>query len=300
MRVALVGAGALGSAYAARLSAFGNCDLSIVASVPMPPASVRVERVDDGAATEWARPASVRTVPKDTDVVIVCVRYEQLDSAARTVGSGSAPVVVMTPILPRDHESLNAALPARIVTSMPGVVAYRNERGVVRYWLPRLAATLIELRIAAGAEVELVRRLERAGVAAKLDAEVLQRNIATTLSFLPLAIAVDIGGGIDNALQDEALLTVAIDAAREGRALGQSIGRPPAWAAMLMRFIGPFALKAGVAIARARAPEALKYTEEHFGRKLHAQNVAMAHAILGLAREKSARREAMERLFGRL
>ncbi|HEV3189710.1 MAG TPA: 2-dehydropantoate 2-reductase N-terminal domain-containing protein, partial [Polyangiaceae bacterium] len=96
MRVALVGAGALGSAYAARLSAFGNCDFSIVASVPMPPASVRVERVDDGTATEWARPASVQTVPKDTDVVIVCVRYEQLDSAARTVGSGSAPVVVMT------------------------------------------------------------------------------------------------------------------------------------------------------------------------------------------------------------
>ncbi len=300
MRVALVGAGALGSTYAARLSTLGNCEFSIVEKLPTPATSVRLERVDDGDTIEWARPAGVHAVPKDTDIVMLCVRYEQLDSAAKTVGSGSAPVVVVTPILPRDYASLNAALPERIVTSMPGVVAYRNERGVVRYWLPRMATTLVEQRTASGKEVELVRRLEQAGVAAKLEPEVLQRNIATTLSFLPLAIAIDVAAGIDNVLQDDALLAVAIDAAKEGRALGQSLGKPPAWAAMLMRFIGPLALKAGVAIARARAPEALKYTEEHFGRKLHAQNVAMANAILDLAREKGAKRDAMERLFDRL
>jgi 2-dehydropantoate 2-reductase len=300
MRVALVGAGALGSTYAARLALLGKCDFSIIASVPVPADTVRIERVDNGDAMEWMRPEGIPAVPQDADIVVVCVRYEQLDAAAKSVGRGSAPVVVMTPTLPQDYARLNAALPTRIVLSMPGVVAYRSERGVVRYWLPRLATTLIELRAAPGAEAEFVNRLVRAGIAAKLDPEVLQRNIATTLSFLPLAIAVDVGGGIDTVLRNDELLALAIDAAKEGRALGQSLGKPPAWAAMLMRFVGPLVLKGGVAIARARAPEALQYTEEHFGHKLHAQNVAMAQAILALAREKGAKRHAMERLFGRL
>src|SRR5258708_352879 len=115
MHVALVGAGALGSTYAARLAALRDCDFSIVASVPLPSAPIRIERVDDGDTMEWRRPAGVRVVPPDADLVMVCVRYEQLDSVAKSVGSGSAPVVVMTPILPRDHARLNAALPARIV-----------------------------------------------------------------------------------------------------------------------------------------------------------------------------------------
>jgi ketopantoate reductase len=250
MRVALVGAGALGLTYAARLATLGNCDFGIVTSKAAPAALVRIERVDDGETIEWMRPAGMQAVPRDADLVMLCVRYEQLDAAAKSVGRGSAPVVVMTPIFPKDYSRLSAAIPARIVTSMPGVVAYRNERGVVRYWLPRLATTLVELRAASGAEAELVGSLERAGMAAKLDPEVLQRNMATTLSFLPLAIAIDVGGGIDNVLQNDELLAVAIDAAKEGRALGRSFGKAPAWAAMLMRFIGPLALKAGVARAR--------------------------------------------------
>jgi ketopantoate reductase len=298
MHVALVGAGALGSTYAARLTALGDCDFSVVASVPTPFASIRIERVDDGDTIEWRRPPGLQVVPPDADLVMICVRYEQLDSVATSVGSGSAPVVVMTPILPRDHARLNAALPARIVTCMPSVVAYRAERGVIRYWLPRLATTLVERRAASGTEVEFVNRLVRAGITAKLESEVLQRNIATTLSFLPLGIAIDVGGGIDKVLRNDELLAIAIEATKEGRALGELLGRPPAWAAMLMRFVGPLALKAGVAIARARAPEALRYTEEHFGHKLHAQNVAMANAILDLAREKGVRRDAMDRLFG--
>jgi ribosomal protein L31E len=55
-----------------------------------------------------------------------------------------------------------------------------------------------------------------------------------------------------------------------------------------------------VALARARAPEAVAYVEQHFGRKLHAQNVAMGTRIVELAKQKGTRRSAIEHLLERL
>jgi hypothetical protein len=69
---------------------------------------------------------------------------------------------------------------------------------------------------------------------------------------------------------------------------------------MLLRFVGPFTLKVSVGLARSRAEEAVRYVERHFGRKLHAQNVAMASRIVDLATEKFTRRDALQRLLQRL
>jgi hypothetical protein len=44
-------------------------------------------------------------------------------------------------------------------------------------------------------------------------------------------------------------------------------------------------LRFGVAVARKRYPEAFAYVEDHFGRKLHAQNLVMAKAMVDLAHE---------------
>jgi len=129
---------------------------------------------------------------------------------------------------------------------------------------------------------------------------VLTRNVATTVSFIPLAMALDVAGSIDALLQDHALLALGFDAVDEGRELGRAVGKAEAWASTLLRFAGPLTLKVGVGLARSRAPEALAYVEEHFGRKLHEQNVALAAGMIDLAAQKGTRREALRRLSSRL
>jgi hypothetical protein len=193
-----------------------------------------------------------------------------------------------------------AALPGRVVTGMPSVVSYVNDAGATRYWLPRSATTYVEPRGEAGAEVELVGRMTRAGVRARLERDVLARNVATTVSFIPLAMALDAAGSLDALLADRALVDLAFAAAREGAELGRTVGKAEAWASTLLRFAGPRTLRIGIGLARSRSPEALAYAEQHFGRKLHAQNVAMAAQMVDLAREKGMPAAKMAELLARL
>jgi hypothetical protein len=78
------------------------------------------------------------------------------------------------------------------------------------------------------------------------------------------------------------------------------VGKAEAWASMLLRFVGPFTLKVSVGVARSRAEEAVRYVERHFGRKLHAQNVAMAARIVEMAKDKGTRHDALDLLLQRL
>jgi hypothetical protein len=250
----------------------------------------------------WEVPARVTTAPADADVMLAFVRYEQLDTLPERVAASSAPVVVMTPMLLADHARLSAALPGRVVTGMPSVVSYLNDAGAIRYWLPEVATTFVEQRpgASAGAEVDLVKRLTRAEIRAKLATDVLTRNVATTVSFIPLAMALDAAGSIEALLDDHALLHLAFDAADEGRELGRAVGKAEAWASTLLRFVGPLTLKVGIGLARSRAPEAVAYVEQHFGRKLHAQNVVMARRIVDLAEDRGTPHEALRKLLERL
>ena len=78
------------------------------------------------------------------------------------------------------------------------------------------------------------------------------------------------------------------------------MGKAEAWASPLLRFVGPMTLKVGIGLARSRAPEAVAYVEQHFGRKLHAQNVVMARRIVDLAVERGTPHEALRKLLERL
>ena len=303
MRVCIVGAGALGSVYGARLARWGGCEVSVVARAAAPPATLRLEKVDDGDVLVWNAPARQTEPPTDVDAILAFVRYDQLEALPARVGSSRAPVIVLTPMMPRDHARLAEALPGRVVTGMPSVVSYLNDAGAIRYWLPRSATTLVEQCSAAGAnttEAELVKRLTRAEIRARLEPGVLERNVATTVSFIPLAMALDAARSLDALLADPALLSLALDATREGRELGQAVGKAEAWASTLLRFIGPRMLKIGVGMARSRSPEALAYAEQHFGHKLHAQNVAMAEQMVDLARDKGTPYARMAELLVRL
>jgi hypothetical protein len=231
------------------------------------------------------------------------VRVEQLDPALDAVlaATGDVPLVTLTPLLPHDLDALQAAHGARVRVAMPGVVSYVTREGVCRYWLPRVAPTLVDATPPIEDAVrELVSRLATAGFGGKLEAGVRDTNPATTIAFIPLAMGVDAGGGVDALLADRALLRTALAAVAEGLELAGRIGKTPGWVGLLTRFAGPTSLKVGIALAKARYPEALAYVEEHFGRKLHAQNVAMARGIVELAEAKGSRSEALRALLGRL
>jgi hypothetical protein len=203
--------------------------------------------------------------------------------------------------MPADYTRLRAALGGRVVAAMPNVVAYAKDDGTTRYWLPRAATTLIEeARPADATLTALCEALDAAGISARQEMGVHETNPATTIAFIPLAMGLDAAGGIDALLGDEAMLDLSLRAAAEGAALAHRVGKVATWASVVLRFVGPTTLKLGVALARSRAPEAVAYVEAHFGRKIHAQNVAMADAIVELARDRGVPHDAMIALTARL
>jgi 2-dehydropantoate 2-reductase len=235
-----------------------------------------------------------------SDVALICVRYEDLDGVVPRLSDTSAAIVVLTPMMPPDRDRFARALGRPVIAGMPSVLAYENSAGAIRYWLPRVATTWIERVSPPGPGADFVQRLTRSGIGARLDFDVLARNAATTVSFVPLSMALDVGGSVDAVLTDSALLSLALEAAAEGRELGRVLGKAEAWASTLLRFAGPLALRLGVGVVRSRSPEIIGYVEKHFGRKLHAQNVVMAERIVELATERGTRRAALTKLLARL
>jgi hypothetical protein len=261
---------------------------------------IRLERTEDEDVLEWTSPPHIDRPSPGSDVVLVCVRYEDLDGLVARLSGISSALIVLTPMMPSDRDRLARALGRPLVAGMPSALAYEKSAGVIRYWLPRVATTWIERRSPPGPEIDLVQRLNWAGISARLDSDALGRNAATTVSFVPLAMALDVGGGVDAVLADSALLSLALEAAAEGRELGRTLGKAEAWASTLLRFAGPLALRLGVGVVRSRSPEIIGYVEKHFGRKLHAQNVVMAERIVELATEHGTRRKALTKLLERL
>jgi hypothetical protein len=307
MHVAILGAGALGRVYGVRLATAqaGHPDISFVVR----PARVSergafpIVRID-GDRAEHTLPEPVRTlaVPAHADVVLVCVRAEQMVEVLPLLSQRpAASVVLLTPMMPHEYERIAQRLGPRVRAAMPGVVAYVNPEGVTRYWLPRVAPTLIdEPRPPIATVTELVAALQASGVPTCLELGVHEMNPATTVAFIPLVMGLDAAGSIDALLADRALLGLSIRATKEGLQLSKRLGRAAGWVGMLTRFVGPRMLKIGVAIGRSRSPEAVRYVEEHFGRKLRAQNVEMATAMIELAREKGTSHAALESLHARL
>jgi 2-dehydropantoate 2-reductase len=304
MHVAMIGVGALGQIYGVRLATLGACSVTFVIKPGRRPAPLRITRIEaDGSSIDLKRPAVDTRVPDAADVVVVCVRAEQLDAAldGLLAAGPRVPVVMLTPMLPPDLERLAHVHGARIRAGMPGVAGYLTRDGSCRYWMPRVAPTLIDAAPPVPAAVEdLAGALRAAGFGVRLENDVHKTNPATTISFIPLAMGMDAAGGIAPLLADRPLLRITLDAVVEGKALAAQVGHTPTWIDLLARFAGPISLRLGVGLARSRAPEVLSYVEEHFGMKLHAQNLAMARVIVAMAREKGTRADALQRLLGRL
>lgn len=302
MRIAIVGAGALGAVYGVRLAAAGNTVTFVVREARAKAApKLELKRIDgDEEGHLLDAPLYATSVPADADVVLVTVRQNQLDDElVKLLVPSTQAVCVLTPMFPDDFTRLEGALGRRVFPTMPSVVSY-EKNGVIRYWLPRSATTQIESENGAPALLGLANALAKAGISATLKKDVLAENVATMVSFMPIAFALDAAGGVDALLADDDLVDLAIDGVKEATELAKRIGKPATWAGLLLHFVGKLTLRTGVAIAKRRSPEAVFYVEEHFGRKLHAQNVAMAEWMARAAAQHGVEDEQLRALCTRL
>jgi predicted dinucleotide-binding enzyme len=310
MHVTLVGAGALGRAYGVLLAASGVEVAWVVREARAEETTpFAIERINGDKSREAvAKPARVLEVPENTDAVLVAVRFDHVHASAggdrlsETLRDAPAvPVVMLTPMLPKQHGALEVAAGRRIIAAMPGIAGYLDERDVVRYWILSAATTLIDEAAPDRSPLEdLARVLSKAGAATRLERDVGHLNAATTISFFPLIAAIDAAGGVDAAVGDKELLANAVEAAKEAEHLAAKIGRIAPWAQVLARFVGPFTLKPGVALAKRVAPEAVKFIESHFGPKLHDQHLAMGEAIQAIGRDLGHPMPALDQLMERV
>ncbi|MEZ4311817.1 MAG: 2-dehydropantoate 2-reductase N-terminal domain-containing protein [Polyangiaceae bacterium] len=309
MRIAIVGAGALGRAYGVRL-ALGGEDVRFVVrpSRLKAPAPFVIEQVNgDKERSVLDHPELVSEIPADTEIAIVTVHHDQLvktapESDGKTIAQllaagPSVPIVTLTPLFPKHVAALESAAKKTILPGMPGVTGYIDDRGVLRYWVPRSAMTFFDMRGAGTVVEDLARRLTRLLVPTQLERDVGALNAATTVAFFPFTAALGIAGSVDAVLANKELVAAVIEAAKECEALAKKTGRVASWAVLLGRFIGPFTLKPGVMLARRIAPEAVKFVEAHFGPKLSGQHALIGEAILGLGREQGMPMPELTRLL---
>jgi hypothetical protein len=301
MHVSVVGAGALGCVYGARLAKLARVDVSFVVRRARTEPLV-LQRIDAPEELRLETPRWTTSIPADATVLLLCVGANDLDDAlVASLRAHAAPIVTLTPLLPRDYSRLRDAFGKRLLPGMPSVASYRANSGVVRYFLPRAAQTLIEEPRPLLPDIDrLTRALNEAGIGSRMQIGTYEINAATTVTFLPLAFALDVAGSVDALFDDKELLRLALAAAREGDTLGQSLGKAASWAELLASFIGPTMLKIGVGLAKRRSPEAVHYVEQHFGAKMHAQNVVMAEEIAALAESRKVPSAALNALAGRV
>ncbi len=114
MHVTLLGAGALGRIYGLRLLAASDEVAFVVRPArAMETSPFVIEQVNGGQRRDVAeQPRRVTAVPAETRVVLLPIRFDQIalnETAALLRAAPSVPIVVLTPLLPRQQAALEAA-----------------------------------------------------------------------------------------------------------------------------------------------------------------------------------------------
>jgi 2-dehydropantoate 2-reductase len=309
MHVIVLGAGALGRIYGARIAATGVPVSFLVRKSRIDESfSFVIEQVNGEKRRDMIeQPKRIDAIPSDATLVLLTVRFDQIDHIRRDpndelahllLAGPAVPIIVMSPMLHPQLEALKNVVGRRVVCAMPGVAGYVDDvddRGVVRYWATGIAPTLFDDEasgethsLSRDALEVLARRLTNDGLPTRFERDVASLNAASTTAFFPLIAAIDAGHGVDGVLGDKELLETALSASKECDALAKTIGKVAPWAQLLTRFVGPYTIKPGVSLARRVVPETARFVERHFGQKLHAQHLAMGETIRDIGREQGA------------
>ncbi len=287
MHVAIIGAGTLGTVYGVHLAHAGACVSFVVRSnheTPSRPALI--ENVSSRRQLSLPAPDKTTHVLPNTEVVLLCVRAENLNDVldAHANASPAVPWISLTPLLPAALIRARDATRGRLVAAMPGVAAYQPEgSSVIRYWTPRWTPTLLDQSFATNAAVlRWVSLARTSGIPAQFASNVDKLNPATTITFLPLVLLLDLSGGTVQQALASGMLDIASKAVRECRSIANTIGQVPAWAATAANLMRPASLRATIAMATMTYPEAIRFVERHFGRKTHVQNLGLAQDVIAL------------------
>ncbi len=304
MHVAVYGAGALGCVYGVRLATRTSTTVSFVVrpkrvSERTP---IAIEPAAGGDREEIVEPVRVSRIPEDADVVLLAVGTEDLEAIRPVLDASAAPIVVVTPMMPKDWRAMRTAFGARVLAAMPNVISYLNEANVVRYWLAPQPTRIDEPRAGGHGDVvrELATTLDRAGLSTRLELAVHETNPATTVCFIALGMGIALAGGLEALAANGPVLDLVRAACSEGVDLARRIGRPdPAATLAPILAYGPV-LRLVLRLLAWRSPEALHYADAHFGTKLVVQHREMAVTMAELAREKGTPSEALAALAARL
>ena len=233
-RIAVFGAGVIGSLYAGRLAAAGY-ETAVVARGPRADQLRRdgIRIVDERTGRETA----VRIRVADSlrgfrpDAVLVAVRKDQAEAAARAISEDDpgCAIIPMVNAVDGHPEFRSRFEERRLAFAFPGAGGERLPDGYVRYTIvPGLVqATTMG---PAGPETDpvpllpLLRALRRAGFPARLERDMGAWQKTHVALVSPIADALYAKGGDHRALaRDPATLRLMIRAIRDGfRALGAS------------------------------------------------------------------------------
>ncbi len=287
LRVTVVGAGCLGSVYAAHLAKV--VDLTVVARDPGDRGTTTTLRVgrDLGGLVQEVVVPRASLAPLDTEVVLLAVRSDQAEAALESLAAASAAVVVsLTPLLPPTRARLAATLGDRLVPAMAGAIAYRKDTHVA-YYTPRSLPTRLGQPAPhhAARVQELLAALEQGGLPTTPPAAEVPGVVAATVTaLLPILLGVPAAGGsIDAMLADESVLKLGLAATKECRAIAAQLGPLPGFVSLFLSFATPFTIRAGIKLGKSRAPASIDILEGHFGRRLATQNHALVRDVLAVA-----------------
>jgi hypothetical protein len=296
VKITVVGAGATGRVFAAHLVSVG-ADVSVL-SRHAPPAASGVERAD-GSGRMLADAAHAHSgFAAGSDAALACVPAEAVsDDLLTGLDKLRAPIVFMMPLLPESWHRIRERLGARAVAAIPGVTGYVRSDGVVRYWLPRSAPTVIDADAGLG---ELATLLDASGVHTRPEREVSATNQAVTATFLPLVMALAASGSTHAALANPMLLGEATDATGEAQRLAAELGHPPGWVSLLTKFVGPRMLKLGLGLAERVSPESVDYADAQFARARLGTARWLGAELIRVAEARGFDAGAMRTLHARL
>jgi len=280
MHVAIVGAGALGMAYAAVLQRAG-CQLTLVVRKLGVPGTYRAKRI--GVLTRWTQvSAQVQTTLPRCDVALLTVRAENVNpELLKQLARLGAPTVALTPSL--EEPEVRLAQPGW-VWAMPSVLALR-EGPLVEYYVPPLARTRFDAS-ARGHEViqRLRKSLNRGGVSTAFTADVQQFNRITTLRFFPLQLAIAREPNLARWSRTPGFSQALRSALRVAGKLSSSMGRADPAIRLAAWALGqPGALWAFSRGLGAFAPWGARFLTQHFGHKLRVQTLQFAAQVPQLA-----------------
>lgn len=240
----------------------------------------------------------------EAELYVLAIRGEQLEAPEvfpllDQLGKARAPVLVLSPVLPKGAARLKALLPRAILT-LPVVAAHWHaEEGRLDNWCSRFAPTQIgPSDETPGSAQTIVQLLNRGGLPAKTTNDVARRGVATTVAFFPLQVAVVAGGPLRGWVANPELLRILRRALRETARLGRRLGpieRGVRWLVFLAGF--PPLLRVGCFLAPRFMPSLVRFLEHHFGPKLLAQHRLFTAQIAELGRAEGCPTPHLERLL---